>query len=113
MADESDDIEKVRRERDEAIERAQEAERALEGQRRALALGVPSELAHHFVGTTMSDEEIRQWNEGLRDHIAERTEQALQEARPDRRGNGRFLVQNLDAIEASWLRERLQARTRR
>jgi hypothetical protein len=113
-----------RAEYEAAVERAERAEQALAGQQRALAAGVPPELAPDFAGTTMSDEELAGWVEKLRDFVADRTAQRLLEAaRPDRRGGGRFLVQNgterrlppqdLAAIEPDWLRERLQARTSR
>jgi hypothetical protein len=56
--------------------------------------------------------------------VAETTaERLLAAARPDRRGGGRFLVQNgterrlppqdLSKVEPDWLRERLQARAGR
>jgi hypothetical protein len=109
---ESDDIETLRAERDAAIKRAEEAEAVVSVRTRAIAAGIPPEIAATFAGP-MTDEEFADYSERFRDWVAESVEEALQEARPDRRRNGAFVVQNLDAIEPDWLRDRLRARSRR
>ena len=106
---------------EQALARAKEAERALEFRHHAIAKGVPSELAVDM--GPMDDEALDNWLKVFRDYVAEVTAQRLLEAaRPDRRGGGRFLVQNgaerlppqdLSNIEPEWLRERLQARVGR
>jgi len=103
-----------------AVRRAEEAERALEGPQRALDRGVPPELAHHFAGSSMTDEEIDTWLSKVRDYVADVVAKELQAWRPDRR-RGNMLVQTagngqsglkLGPGAPDWLVERLNARAR-
>jgi hypothetical protein len=98
-----------RSEYEQAVARAERAEAILDTRRRAVEVGLPPELAAHCA-RPMSDEELVAFRDRLRDYVAERVEQRLQEDRPDRRNGGRFLVQNVAGIEPDWLRERLQER---
>jgi hypothetical protein len=89
VADE--DVERLKRERDEAVERAREAERRAAFPAKAVAAGVPAELVNDF-DHRQSDAEVEAWVSRFDSYCAKRIVEELTAYRPDRRRD--MLVQN-------------------